>query len=236
MTTIYDAAILLVDDNPDLLTLVTDNLRTAGYKTVCTAADCTAARAAFAAHRPDLMILDINLPDGDGFSLFREIRGRSDIPILFLSARDADGDRLFGLGLGADDYMTKPFLMQELLLRISGILRRAYRGQLQRETALRLGERTVELSDATVSSAGGTVTLTATERAILQKLLDNRGHIVTYDALCEAVWGSDYYGCENSLNVHIRHLREKVEEQPSQPVWILTARGLGYKLAKEGTK
>ena len=236
MTTIYDAAILLVDDNPDLLTLVTDNLRTAGYKTVCTAADCAAARAAFAAHRPDLMILDINLPDGDGFSLFREIRGRSDIPILFLSARDADSDRLFGLGLWADDYMTKPFLMQELLLRISGILRRAYRGQLQRETALRLGERTVDLSDATVSSAGGTVTLTATERAILQKLLDNRGHIVTYDALCEAVWGSDYYGCENSLNVHIRHLREKVEEQPSQPVWILTARGLGYKLAKEGTK
>ena len=236
MTTIYDASILLVDDNPDLLTLVTDNLRTAGYKSVCTAADCAAARAAFAAHRPDLMILDINLPDGDGFSLFREIRGRSDIPILFLSARDADSDRLFGLGLGADDYMTKPFLMQELLLRISGILRRAYRGQLQRETALRLGERTVELSDATVSSAGGTVTLTATERAILQKLLDNRGHIVTYDALCEAVWGSDYYGCENSLNVHIRHLREKVEEQPSQPVWVLTARGLGYKLAKEGTK
>lgn len=132
--------------------------------------------------------------------------------------------------------VNKPFLMQELLLRISGILRRAYRGQLQRETALRLGERTVDLSDATVSSAGGTVTLTATERAILQKLLDNRGHIVTYDALCEAVWGSDYYGCENSLNVHIRHLREKVEEQPSQPVWILTARGLGYKLAKEGTK
>ena len=154
----------------------------------------------------------------------------------YRAVRMADSDRLFGLGLGADDYMTKPFLMQELLLRISGILRRAYRGQLQRETALQLGERTVELSDATVSSAGGTVTLTATERAILQKLLDNRGHIVTYDALCEAVWGSDYYGCENSLNVHIRHLREKVEEQPSQPVWILTARGLGYKLAKEGTK
>ena len=191
-----------------------------------------AARQAISGELPELVILDINLPDGDGFSLFREIRGRSDIPILFLSARDADSDRLFGLGLGADDYMTKPFLMQELLLRISGILRRAYRGQLRRETALRLGERT----DATVSSAGGTVTLTATERAILQKLLDNRGHIVTYDALCEAVWGSDYYGCENSLNVHIRHLREKVEEQPSQPVWILTVRGLGYKLAKEGTK
>lgn len=118
MTTIYDAAILLVDDNPDLLTLVTDNLRTAGYKTVCTAADCAAARAAFAAHRPDLMILDINLPDGDGFGLLRTLRTESDVPALFLSARDADADRLFGLGLGADDYLTKPFLMQELLLRV----------------------------------------------------------------------------------------------------------------------
>ena len=118
MTTIYDAAILLVDDNPDLLTLVTDNLRTAGYKSVYTAADCAAARAAFAAHRPDLMILDINLPDGDGFGLFRTLRTESDVPALFLSARDADADRLFGLGLGADDYLTKPFLMQELLLRV----------------------------------------------------------------------------------------------------------------------
>lgn len=226
MQTIQDAKILVVDDNRELRNLIKEELTGAGYRAVRMADSAAAARQAISGE----------LPDGDGFSLFREIRGRSDIPILFLSARDADSDRLFGLGLGADDYMTKPFLMQELLLRISGILRRAYRGQLRRETALRLGERTVDLSDATVSSAGGTVTLTATERAILQKLLDNRGHIVTYDALCEAVWGSDYYGCENSLNVHIRHLREKVEEQPSQPVWILTARGLGYKLAKEGTK
>ena len=182
---------------------------------------------------PELVILDINLPDGDGFSLFREIRVHSDVPILFLSARDADSDRLFGLGLGADDYMTKPFLMQELLLRVSGILRRFYRGQLQRETVLHLGERTVDFGDATVTTSSGTISLTATERTILQKLLDNRGRIVTYDALCEAVWGGDYYGYENSLNVHIRHLREKVEQQPSQPRWILTARGLGYRLAKE---
>ena len=88
----------------------------------------------------------------------------------------------------------------------------------------------MELSDATVSSAGGTVTLTATERAILQKLLDNRGHIVTYDALCEAVWGSDYYGCENSLNVHIRHLREKIEIDPAHPRYLKVVWGLGYKM------
>lgn len=181
MTTIYDASILLVDDNPDLLTLVTDNLRTAGYKSVCTAADCAAARAAFAAHRPDLMILDINLPDGDGFGLFRTLRTESDVPALFLSARDADADRLFGLGLGADDYLTKPFLMQ----------------------------------------------------ALLQRLADDRGHIVTYDAVCEAVWGADYYGYENSLNVHIRHLREKIEPDPGHPQWLLTVRGIGYRLTGE---
>lgn len=175
MQTIQDAKILVVDDNRELRNLIKEELTGAGYRAVRMADSAAAARQAISGELPELVILDINLPDGDGFSLFREIRGRSDIPILFLSARDADGDRLFGLGLGADDYMTKPFLMQELLLRISGILRRAYRGQLQRETALRLGERTVELSDATVSSAGGTITLTATERAILQKLLDNRG-------------------------------------------------------------
>lgn len=200
MTTIYDASILLVDDNPDLLTLVTDNLRTAGYKSVCTAADCAAARAAFAAHRPDLMILDINLPDGDGFGLFRTLRTESDVPALFLSARDADADRLFGLGLGADDYLTKPFLMQELLLRVQHLLRRAYRTELRRSRVLTLGDCTVNLQDA---------------------------------AVCEAVWGADYYGYENSLNVHIRHLREKIEPDPGHPQWLLTVRGIGYRLTGE---
>lgn len=234
MTTIYDASILLVDDNPDLLTLVTDNLRTAGYKSVCTAADCAAARAAFAAHRPDLMILDINLPDGDGFGLFRTLRTESDVPALFFSARDADADRLFGLGLGADDYLTKPFLMQELLLRVQHLLRRAYRTELRRSRVLTLGDCTVNLQDAAVRRADGTtLALTATERALLQRLADDRGHIVTYDAVCEAVWGADYYGYENSLNVHIRHLREKIEPDPGHPQWFLTVRGIGYRLTGE---
>ena len=233
MQTIQDAKILIVDDSRELRNLLIEELSSAGYHHLKCADSVKAARKAIGEELPELVILDINLPDGDGFSLFREIRTHFDVPILFLSARDADSDRLFGLGLGADDYMTKPFLMQELLLRVSGILRRVYRGQIQRETVLHLGERTVDFGDATVTTPAGTVSLTATERTILQKLLDNRGCIVTYDALCEAVWGGDYYGYENSLNVHIRHLREKVEAQPSQPRWILTARGLGYRLAKE---
>lgn len=233
MRKIQDAKILVVDDNRELRNLLKEELSGAGYHRLWTAGSVQDARQAFEAADPELIVLDINLPDGDGFSLFREIRETSEVPILFLSARDADSDRLFGLGLGADDYMTKPFLMQELLLRVQLILRRFYRGDLQRNALVRLGRYTVDLNDATVTGADGTVSLTATERTILQKLLDNRGHIVTYDALCETVWGDGYYGYENSLNVHIRHLREKVEENPSQPRWILTARGLGYRLRKE---
>ena len=236
MRTIYDAKLLLVDDTPELLNLLCEHLRAAGYQSIATAENCASAREAFERQRPELMILDINLPDGDGFALFRQLRARADIPVLFLSARDADADRLFGLGLGADDYLTKPFLMQELLLRVQHILQRAYRAELQRGDAgiLKLGDRTVELADALVYLPGGdTLPLTATERTILQKLAENRGHIITYDALCEAVWGQDYYSYENSLNVHIRHLREKLEGTPGKPRWLITVRGIGYKLAGE---
>lgn len=236
MQTIYDARLLLVDDTPELLDLLCEHLEAAGYHQIETATDCRTARKAFAVRRPELMILDINLPDGDGFALFRQLHAQADVPALFLSARDADADRLFGLGLGADDYLTKPFLMQELLLRVEHILQRVYRSELRRGTAghLQLGTCTVELSDALVRLPDGrTLALTATERALLQKLADNRGHIITYDALYEAVWGQDYYGCENSLNVHMRHLREKIEENPSKPRWLVTVRGIGYKLAGE---
>lgn len=239
MQTIYDARLLLVDDTPELLDLLCEHLRAAGYRYITTAIDCWTAREAFAQQQPELMILDINLPDGDGFALFRQLRARADVPALFLSARDADADRLFGLGLGADDYLTKPFLMQELLLRVQHILQRAYRMELQRGTAghLQLGQRTVELADALVRMPDGTTqSLTATERSLLQKLAENRGHIITYDALYEAVWGQDYYGCENSLNVHMRHLREKIEENASKPRWLVTVRGIGYKLAGEEPK
>ena len=234
MTTIYQADLLLVDDNADLLALLCEQLRSAGYTRLRTAASCAAARAAFAARQPELMILDINLPDGDGFSLFRTLRAKADVPALFLSARDADADRLFGLGLGADDYLTKPFLMQELLLRVQHILQRAYRTTLTAAAPLVLGDRRVDLGDALVFLPDGSrLPLTATELALLRKLAENRGHIVTYDALCTAVWGTDAYGYENSLGVHIRHLREKLEPEPSRPRWLLTVRGIGYKLAGE---
>ena len=234
MNSIYEVRILIVDDNKDLLHLLCEQLSGAGYRHIQTAANCAAAKKLFAAEIPELMILDINLPDGDGFSLFRALHAKADVPALFLSARDAD--RLFGLGLGADDYLTKPFLMQELLLRVQHILLRTYRAELARTKSkdLKLADRSVDLNDALVTlSNGDTIPLTATELALLRKLADNRGHIVTYDSLCSAVWGADYYGYENSLGVHIRHLRQKLEQDPNQPRCLLTVRGIGYKLAKE---
>ncbi len=233
MNRIYEIPLLLVDDNPQLLQLLREQLESAGYQKIELAQNCAEARRAFANQQPGLMILDINLPDGDGFSLFRTLRQKGDIPALFLSARDADADRLFGLGLGADDYLTKPFLMQELLLRLERILQRTYRAQLNQSPnpQLKLLDRTVSLRDALVTLEDGAhLPLTATELALLRKLAENKGHIVTYDALCEAVWGADYYGYENSLGVHIRHLREKLEPQPSRPQVLLTVRGIGYKL------
>ena len=239
MQTIYDAHLLLVDDNPDLITLLCDHLRGAGYQNLDTASNCAEAKAAFAAQTPELMVLDINLPDGDGFVLFQELHSQGDVPALFLSARDADADRLFGLGLGADDYLTKPFLMQELLLRIQHILQRAYRAELSSNAAspvLQIGCRRVSLADAQIlPPQGPPVPLTTTERALLQKLVENRGHLVTYDALCEAVWGVDYFGYKNSLLAHMRHLREKLEDDPSKPQHLVTVRGIGYKLTREGT-
>lgn len=169
------------------------------------------------------------------FSFSGTARAGADIPTLFLSARDADADRLFGLGLGADDYLTKPFLMQELVLRIQHLLQRTYRAELRRSMSgsIQIGSRKILLSDALIQLPNGsTLSLTATERTILQKLIENRGHIVTYDALCEAVWGDGYYGYENSLNVHIRHLREKIGENVGKPQYLITMRGIGYKLTE----
>lgn len=231
---LYECKILLVDDNAELAEMTRNILRKNGYETVLTAGSCEEGMKLFLAENPGLVILDIMLPDGDGFTLFRKMRENTMVPILFLSARDEDNDRLFGLGLGADDYITKPFLPEELVLRVGAILKRTYFFQENRqEEGLILSGRRISFENATVEYQGEVTALTAKELLLLKKLVANRGNIVTFDALCQAVWNDNYYGYENSLMVHIRHLREKIEEDPSHPKWLLTARGIGYRLAKE---
>lgn len=235
MRNIYEGRILLVDDNVQLLELVAGALHREGFLYVDTAVSVKETEGYFQTGTPDLLVLDINLPDGDGFSLLQRIRESSHVPVLFLSARDADGDRLLGLGLGADDYMVKPFLPKELVLRVCAILKRTYFPaglQKQEEKVLLLGGCRVDFAGGMVrwEQRGEEIPLTAKELAILRKLGENRGKIVTFDQLCQTVWGDAYYGYENTVMVHVRRLREKIEENPSRPEYLLTVRGLGYKL------
>lgn len=233
---LYDCKILLVDDEKPLRDMVGGFLRSAGFHKVTMAADCLEAEELFALKEPHLVLLDVMLPDGDGFSLFKKLREISEAPVIFLSARDEDQSRLRGLGLGADDYITKPFLPEELLLRVTAVLKRVYRVKgMQEKEVIALGRCTVDLGSGVATwnreaKDSAETTLTAKEYAILQKLAQERGRIVTIDALCDAVWREENYGYENTLVVHIRRLREKIEEDPSHPKYLLTVRGLGYRL------
>ncbi len=241
---LYEHKIMIVDDEPELRKMVSDFLYKEGFRQVVCAGSCREAGRVFGREHPHLILMDVMLPDGDGFGLLQKLHEQSQTPVIFLSARDEDENRLRGLGLGADDYVTKPFLPKELILRISAVLRRVYRVR-EREgdnRILSLGDCRIDLGSGVVyrqcaeGAAGGEdgqedeKTLTAKEYAILEKLALNRGRIVTIDALCEAVWKEGNFGYENTLIVHIRRLREKIEQNPSSPRHLLTVRGLGYKL------
>ncbi len=222
--------ILIVDDEKEILNLLRDALLQEGFYRVFTAADRREALRVFGEHSFALCVLDVNLPDGDGFSLLREMRRVSQVPVIFLTARGEANDKLQGLELGADDYMVKPFLTKEFILRVTAVLRRTYAAAVK-TPQMRLSDRTVNFETAEVLTDSGAVfALTAKEFILLQKLFENKGRIVTNDALCLAAWGDEYYGYENTLMVHIRRLRKKIEVNPSEPKHLITVKGLGYKL------
>ncbi len=220
--------IFIVDDEPALQKMVKEILTQEGYETDA-ALSCAQALERFRCAVPDAVLLDVMLPDGDGFSLFGKLREIRDVPVIFLSARDEDEARLRGLGLGADDYITKPFLPQELLLRLKAVLRRVYR---ETSALSSLGNVKIDWGKCTVHRNGREVSLTAKEFTLLKKLWEARGNIVTIDTLCAALWDGPLVGYENTLMVHIRRLREKIEEDPSHPQFLLTVRGLGYRLKR----
>lgn len=223
--------ILLVDDEQELLNMLESMLREDGYTQIQTAGSVKEALKAAESFSPQLAVLDVMLPDGNGFSLFERLRAFTEIPVLFLTALGEDEDRLKGLGLGADDYMVKPFLGKELVLRIGIILKRYYK----EETPLAvLAGSQIDFARAEVLKDGKHLPLTAKEFEILSALYRSEGRIVTIDQLCEAAWGDNPYGYENSLMAHIRRIREKIEQNPSRPVSLITVKGLGYKLVPGG--
>ena len=237
MQTIYDAKILIVDDNQDLLNLVTTALRSTGYNQLTACTGCAAAQAAFAANRPDLMILDINLPDGDGFTLFRTLHSMADIPALFLSARDADADRLFGLGLGADDYLTKPFSVEELLARIRTTLRRLSYAQIgmgASEGSFDTGELHIDFDAGIATMDGEELHLTPIEYKLLCLLAHNADKVLTHQSILHEIWGTATKSDLASLRVFMGTLRKKIESDPAHPRYIQTHVGIGYRLVTQG--
>jgi DNA-binding response OmpR family regulator len=229
--------ILVVEDDPTLLETLEYNLSRRDYE-VYKAADGVTALDLAKAHEPDLVVLDIMLPGLDGFEVCRVLRQEMNVPILMLTARAEEIDKIVGLEVGADDYMTKPFSMRELLARIKALLRRVrlIREEIEadeeeKEAGERIayGDLVVDLGRREVSLDGAPLRLKPKEHDLLVFLVRNRGMALSRDLILERVWGWDYDGGTRTVDVHVRWLREKIEPDPANPIRIITVRGVGYR-------
>jgi two-component system KDP operon response regulator KdpE len=218
--------VLAVDDEPPILRALAANLRVRGYE-VDLAPTGEAALELAARHRPDVVILDLGLPGISGLEVIRGLRGWTDTPIIILSAREAQADKVAALDAGADDYVTKPFGMDELLARLRAALRRV--GPAAIEPVVRTPDFTVDLATTKVTTGDGEVRLTPTEWHLVEVLVRNAGKLVTSRQLLQEVWGPQYGDEGNYLRVHFAHIRRKLEPDPSQPRYFITEPGMGYR-------
>ncbi|SDW96176.1 two-component system, OmpR family, alkaline phosphatase synthesis response regulator PhoP [Marininema mesophilum] len=230
--------VLVVDDEPSIIKLVQFNLEKEGFQ-VLVAADGEAALAKIKEDQPDLLILDLMLPKVDGLEVCKQVRAHSHhLPILMLTAKTEEFDKVLGLELGADDYMTKPFSPRELTARVKAIFRRMEALRQNDEDSskqfLQIGELTIDLDGYEVHHRQRMIDLTPKEFELLIYLANHRGKVLSRDQLLNAVWDYDYIGDTRIVDVHVSHLREKVEEDSRNPVYIKTVRGIGYKF--EGPK
>lgn len=228
------ARILVVDDERPLVESIRYNLEREGF--ICkTAFRGDEGLEMAIRERPDLIILDLMLPGLDGLEVCRRIRRSSDVPIIMLTAKESEADRVTGLELGADDYVTKPFSMRELIARIRSVLRRSSAVQPAPEVMIVGGIR-LDRASHDVHVGLHRVELTAKEFELLAFLMQNNGRVLTREVLLDRVWGSDFFGEPRTVDVHIRWLREKIESDPAAPCFIQTVRGIGYKFAPDETQ
>ena len=221
--------ILVVDDEEHIIELVDLYLGKEGYR-VSSATDGPSAVEKFKSDRPDLIILDIMLPGLDGLDVLREIRKTSQVPVIMLTARESEVDKVVGLELGADDYLTKPFSPRELTARVKAVLRRASPAAGEEGAVLAREGLTIDVSRRSVEVEGvGPVELTAKEFDLLHALAANPGIVLTRERLMEKVWGYEYIGDSRAVDVYIRHLREKLSDDADNPRFIETVRGVGYR-------
>jgi DNA-binding response OmpR family regulator len=224
------ARILLVDDEQAIQTLLAYPLRKDGYE-VIPARDGREALDRFAEQRFDLVVLDIMLPKLDGIEVCRRLRSRSQVPIIMLTARDDEIDKVLGLEIGADDYITKPFSVREFRSRVRAALRRAemVRGRAGSDEPITAGDLRIDFERRAVSIRQENVRLTYVEFEILAALAASPGRVFTREVLLEHVWGDSAYRDPRTIDVHIRHLREKIERDPRSPEYLFTVRGVGYR-------
>ncbi|MEW8955644.1 response regulator transcription factor [Clostridium sp.] len=224
--------ILIAEDEQDLRDLVKLHLSKEGFN-VLSASNGAEALELFKANHIDLAILDVMMPYMDGFQVLKYIREVSEIPVIFVTARGEDTDKILGLGLGADDYVVKPFSPIELMARVQAQLRRYYKytnGKTNTEIAI--GDLVLHKDSCTIYKNNDALELNAKEYRIMELLMDNPGKVYTKKQLYENVWQDTYYGDDNTIMVHISHLRDKIEENPRSPKYLKTIRGIGYKLEK----
>lgn len=223
--------ILVVDDEPEITDVVRKYLERDGYHVV-TAADGRAALSAFMHEKPNLVILDLMLPEVDGWEVARQIRAAGSTPIIMLTARGEEVDRLLGLGLGADDYITKPFSPREVVARVRAVLRRAS-GEAPAEV-LTVGDLEIDQGRMGVRRGGVAVALTPTEFRLLAALTRSPGRVFTRLQLIDLVQGHAFEGYERTIDAHVKNLRHKLEPDPRRPRYVLTVHGAGYRLAEPG--
>jgi len=228
------AKLLVVDDERPIADILKFTLEKEGYQVVC-AYDGDAALQLVKLEKPDLILLDVMLPGKDGMEVCRIVRQTCDVPIIMLTAKDSELDKVLGLELGADDYVTKPFSARELVARVRAQLRRQKPKTEPQEThLLRVHELEIDLHSYTTTKLGENLDLTHREFELLVYLARHQGQVLTREHLLQEVWGFDYFGDVRTVDVTIRRLREKIEDDPSQPRYIITRRGLGYSLRNPG--
>ncbi len=224
--------VLLVDDEKTLVKALTFNLEKEGFR-VEPAYDGREALEKVFELKPDIVVLDLMLPEVDGFEVCRQIRKKLDLPIIMLTARSEDIDKVLGLELGADDYLTKPFNSRELVARIKAILRRSTAWEEESKKQIQIGKLEIDLLQHRVRVDGREISLTSKEFSLLSYLAANAGNVYSREQLLEQVWGYDYYGDVRTVDVHIRHIREKIEKDPANPEIIVTVWGTGYKIRED---
>ncbi|ALM29155.1 MULTISPECIES: response regulator transcription factor [Bacillus] len=222
--------VLIIDDEKEILELIHTVLTREGIDQVLTASTARDGLTQFHQEQPDLVILDIMLPDGEGYDICKQIRDVSHVPIIFLSAKGEESDKIVGLAIGGDDYITKPFSPKEVAYRVKAQLRRSsYLQPSQAEPVIKKGPFELNEQQAELTKNGAAIELTRKELMMMTYFMQHPNRVISKETLYQTVWGEDFFGSDNTVMVHIRRLREKIEHSPSTPEFLVTVKGLGYK-------